>query len=74
MAVPFLNQAYVNADASGDVAVTSSAILPPAQTAVLLVILVIVGHCCANKICEIPTKVTARKIRICDDIFIGKNA
>jgi hypothetical protein len=36
--------------------------------------LVIVGHCCANKICEIPTKVMARKIRICDDIFIGKNA
>ena len=72
MAVPFLNQAYVNADASGDVAVTSSAILPPAQTAVLLVILVIVGHC-AKSICVMKTNMMVKIARICNDSFIRKN-
>jgi hypothetical protein len=52
--LPFLNHAYVNVDASGEVADTDNVIFMPAQTAVLFEIELIIGQACATIICEIP--------------------
>ena len=74
IAVPFLYHSYDSAEPPGEVAVTSNEMFVPAQTAVLLVSVLMTGQFCANKICETPIKAMARNNRICNDIFIRKNA